>query len=81
MLAKAWSSRYKCWSKGTGPMFADDALTLAGVALFDTKSTRRIEWNGPELEISPQTSKSDDTDRGNGGSALTPLPSGLSPIP
>ena len=61
------------------------SLTLARVEFFDTHLTRRIEWDGPELGISEQNSKStyfgsefptDDVD-----GLPTILPSGQTPSP
>ena len=64
------------------------SLTLARAEFFDTHLTRRIEWDGPELEISLQNSKltyfesefPTDAD-GGGGGVPTTLPSGQTPSP
>ena len=68
------------------------SLTLARVEFFDTHFTRRIVWNGPELEISLQNSKStyfesefptdaDGGSDGDGNGVPTTLPSGQTPSP
>ena len=67
------------------------SLTLARVEFFDTHSTRRIEWNSPELRISLQNSKltyfesefptDADDDDGDDDGVPTTLPSGQTPSP